>query len=81
MVHAGQVDHLKVKVLLLEVGGILECDGELNAPEGDCLDPMNDPKEGGSTRAEALPMDPHAIQRVGVENIEALPPSINTFMR
>ena len=29
------------------------------------------PKKGGSARAEALPRDPHAVQRVNVENIKA----------
>ena len=31
------------------------------------------PKKGGSARAEALPRDPHAVQRVNVENIKAAP--------
>lgn len=47
--------------LLLEVGGIPKCDGELNAFEGDVLDPGNDPEEGGSAMVEVLPRDPHAV--------------------
>ena len=52
MVQAREANHLEVKELLLEVGGIPKGDGEPNAPEGDSLDFGNDPKEGGSTRAE-----------------------------
>lgn len=74
MVWAREVDHLEVMELLLEVGRILECDGELNAPKMDDLDPMNDPKEGGPTGVEALPWDPHVIQRVGIEDIKATSP-------
>ena len=61
MVGTSEVDHFKVEDFLLEVGGIPECDGELDAPEGDSLDVGYDPKEGASIRVEAPPRDPHVV--------------------
>ena len=81
MVWAREIDHLEVKEFPLEVGWIPECDEEPNAPEREGLDSRNDPKEGGFARAEALPWHPHAVQRASLENIEAAPPSISTYMR
>ena len=61
MVGAGEVDHLKVEHLLLEVGGVPECDRELDASKRSSLNPREEPKEGGSTRSETGPRDPHAV--------------------
>lgn len=50
MVWARKVNHLEVNELLSEAGGIPNHDEKLNAPEGDNLDHVNDPKEGSSLR-------------------------------
>ena len=54
MIGAREIDHLKVKGLLPKVGGMLECDWELYAPEGSDSDSRDDPKEGSSVGREAL---------------------------
>lgn len=55
MIGVREIDDLKVKDLLMEVGGIPKCDQELDAPEGDGSDSGDDSKEGSSTWAEVLP--------------------------
>lgn len=61
MVGTSKVNHFKVKDFLSKVGGIPECDGVLDAPEGDSLDVGYDPKEGASIGVEAPPWDPHVV--------------------
>ena len=73
MVRTDEVHHLKIEILLLEVGGIPECNGELDASERSGLGSGDDPKEGRPARPEVLPRDPHTVECVGIENIEATP--------
>ena len=73
MVGPGEVDHLKVKNLHLEVGRVPEHDGELDTSKGSSLDPRVNPKEWSPTWVEVLPQDPHVIEGVGIEDIEAAP--------
>lgn len=71
MVGTDEVDHLKVKDLLSKVSGIPECDGELDVPKGNGPDAKYNLEDGGSTRAKAFSQDPHAVQGIGVKDIEA----------
>ena len=73
MVRTGKIHHLEVKVLVLEVSRILEHDRELDAFKRTGLDFGDDPEEGCPAMAEVLPRDPHTVECVGIENIEATP--------
>ena len=73
MVGASEVDHLKVEHLLLEIGGVPECERELDAFERSSLNPREEPKEGGSTRSETGPRDPHAVEGASIEDVQATP--------
>jgi hypothetical protein len=55
MTGTSEVDHLKVEHLIPKVGGVPECDRELDTSKRSGLDLMDDPKEGGSTRVETCP--------------------------
>lgn len=46
MVGAIEVDHLKVEHLLLEIGGVPECERELDAFKRSSLNPRDEPKKG-----------------------------------
>ena len=73
MVRTDEVHHLEFEILLLEVGGIPECNGELDASERSGLGPGDDLEEGRPTWAEVLPRDPHAVEGVNIEDVKAAP--------
>ena len=73
MVRTGEIHHLEVEVLLSEVSGIPECNGEPDASERSGLGSGDDFEERCPTRVEVLPQDPHAVEHVGVENVEIAP--------
>ena len=73
MVGTGEVDHLEIKNLLLEVSRIPERNGEPDASEKNGLGLGDDPEEGSPSWAEVVPRDPHVFEGVSVEDVKAAP--------
>lgn len=79
VIGAQEGHHFKGEDLLTKIGRFPKCGRELDAPEGHGLHLWYDPIEGRFAWMKASSWDPHAVQGVGVEDVNLLSPSMSTL--